>query len=349
MSDAKSVRKETHPRVTTPGSSRLSGKSFASRATRRDHNRPVRHQSADALVLGTYPLREKDRIVSFLTRDAGKKRGVARGARGTRNAYSGALEPMTEARIFYFEKDGQELVSINSADILRSSFPLSKDLDRGLLVSAMAESLQTFVSEDDPAEPFYRLARHALDALFAGTPATYDGPSVHLRDARLLPAPVQARIPVWVGGKGGPRLLRLAARHADGWNAVWRWSPEAFGDRAEAARAACEDVGRDPASFRFTVGLYALIGEEEEGARDAFERGRAAMPGNAMSSETYESWCADTLSGTPDRIVERVRAFEAIGVEEIVVAPWVLPFAIPEPAQVELFAERVLRPLRAGA
>ena len=68
-----------------------------------------------------------------------------------------------------------------------------------------------------------------------------------------------------------------------------------------------------------------------------------------MSSETYLSCCADTLSGAAVSIIERVRAFEAIGVEEIVVAPWVLPFAIPEPAQVELFAERVLRPLRAGA
>ena len=44
-------------------------------------------------------------------------------------------------------------------------------------------------------------------------------PRVTLREARLLPAPVQTPIPVWVGGKGGPRLLRLAARHAAGWNA----------------------------------------------------------------------------------------------------------------------------------
>ena len=45
--------------------------------------------------------------MSFLTRDAGKKRGVARGARGTRSPFSGALEPMTEARIVYFEKEGR--------------------------------------------------------------------------------------------------------------------------------------------------------------------------------------------------------------------------------------------------
>jgi DNA repair protein RecO (recombination protein O) len=131
----------------------------------------VTHQASDAFVLATYPLRERDRIVSFLTRDAGKKRGVARGARGPKSAFAGALEPMTEARILYFERESRELVSIDSADVLRASFPLSNDLDRALLLSAFAESLQTFVPDSDPAEPFYRLARHALDALFAGAPA----------------------------------------------------------------------------------------------------------------------------------------------------------------------------------
>ena len=132
----------------------------------------MRHRSSDAFILGTYPLREKDRIVSFLTRDAGKKRGVARGARGARSPFAGLLEPMTEARVAYFEKDGRELVSINSLDSIRPSFPLSKDLDRALLLSALAESLQTFVPDSDPAEPFYRLARHALDSLYAaGAPS----------------------------------------------------------------------------------------------------------------------------------------------------------------------------------
>lgn len=187
-----------------------------------------------------------------------------------------------------------------------------------------------------------------LDALAAPEPVTYDGATVRLRDARLLPRPVQPRIPVWAGGKGGPRLLRLAARHAAGWNAVWRWSPEAFAGRAAAARAACEKVGRDPSTFRLSVGLYTLLGEDGAGARAAFERGRAAMPGGALDAETYEGWRADTLSGTPEQAAERVRAFEAIGVEEIVIAPWVLPFAIPEPEQLDLFVERVMRPLTGG-
>jgi probable F420-dependent oxidoreductase len=181
-----------------------------------------------------------------------------------------------------------------------------------------------------------------LQALFSGEPATFDGPTVSLREARLRPEPVQRRIPVWVGGKGGPRLLRLAARHADGWNAVWRWTPEAYGERAGAARLACVSEGRDPATFRFSVGLYCLVGETDQAFRAVFDRGKAAMPGDAMREETEESWLADTLSGTPEQVIERVRAFEAVGVEEIVVAPWVLPFSVPEPEIVDLFAEQVL-------
>jgi DNA repair protein RecO (recombination protein O) len=131
----------------------------------------VRLHTSDSFVLGTHALRETDRIVSFLTRDAGKKRGVARGARRPKSAFAGALEPMTEARVVYYEKEGRELVSINAADPIRPSFALSKDLEKALLLSTLAESLETFVSESDPAEPFYRLGRHAMDALFADAPA----------------------------------------------------------------------------------------------------------------------------------------------------------------------------------
>jgi probable F420-dependent oxidoreductase len=182
----------------------------------------------------------------------------------------------------------------------------------------------------------------AVEALFDGGPVTLDGPTARLRGARLLPAPVQPRIPVWVGGKGGPRLLRLAATYADGWNAAWRWKPETYAERAEAARASCERAGRDPGTFRLSVGLYSLIGEDETAFRALFERARASMPGDAMRDETEASWRADTLSGTPEEAIDRVRAFEALGVEEIVLAPWVLPFSVQEPDIVDLFADRVI-------
>ena len=53
--------------------------------------------TTDALILRTYKLGESDRIVVFLTRDRGKKRGVAKGARRVKSKLIGALEPMTRA------------------------------------------------------------------------------------------------------------------------------------------------------------------------------------------------------------------------------------------------------------
>jgi alkanesulfonate monooxygenase SsuD/methylene tetrahydromethanopterin reductase-like flavin-dependent oxidoreductase (luciferase family) len=110
--------------------------------------------------------------------------------------------------------------------------------------------------------------------------------------------------------------------------------------------AACEAEDRDPATFGLSVGLYSLMGEDDAAARAAFERGRAAAPGDAMTADDYESWRADTLSGTPEQVLERIAAFASLGVREIIVSPWVLPFAIHEPEQVELFAERVIAPSR---
>ena len=72
--------------------------------------------TADALVLRTYKLAEADRIVVFLTRDRGKKRGVAPHARRPRSRFTGALEPLTEVRVAYFEKERRELVNLNYAE-----------------------------------------------------------------------------------------------------------------------------------------------------------------------------------------------------------------------------------------
>ena len=71
---------------------------------------------AEALILRTYKLKEADRIVVFLTRDRGKKRGVAKGARRPRSRYMGALEPLTRGEVGYFEREQRDLVQLNYMD-----------------------------------------------------------------------------------------------------------------------------------------------------------------------------------------------------------------------------------------
>jgi DNA repair protein RecO (recombination protein O) len=125
--------------------------------------------TADALVLRTYKLGEADRIVVFLTRDRGKKRGVAKGARRPRSRFTGALEPLTEVRLAYFEKERRELVGLNYAETFRS--PLKFESQDALgYVSYFAELLDEWAQEADADDRLYRLGASMLDALAAGTP-----------------------------------------------------------------------------------------------------------------------------------------------------------------------------------
>jgi DNA repair protein RecO (recombination protein O) len=133
--------------------------------------------SADALVLRTYKLGEADRIVVFLTRDRGKKRGVAKGARRPRSRFMGALEPLTEVRVAYFEKERRELVGLNYAEPVRSPLALcgpatagSSERDALEYVGYFAELLDEWAQEADADERLYRLGASMLEALGAGTP-----------------------------------------------------------------------------------------------------------------------------------------------------------------------------------
>ncbi len=183
----------------------------------------------------------------------------------------------------------------------------------------------------------------ALAALLPGGPVDLDGSIVTLRSAYNHPPPAQRPHPsIWIGAKGGDRALRVVARHADGWNTVWRWSPEAYAARVRRARDLFESEGRDPAMLRLSVGLYAVVGEDERDLARRWEAMRAWMPGGALDAEDMDAWRRDALVGTVDQAVERVREFAEIGVDELIVSPAPIPFAIPDVSMVELIAERLI-------
>jgi DNA repair protein RecO (recombination protein O) len=126
--------------------------------------------SADAVILRTYKLGEADRIVVFLTRDRGKKRGVAKGARRPRSKFVGGLEPLTQVRVGYFEKERRELVSVNYSE--PSCSPLSSADPEALgYTQYFAELLDEWAQEADPDERLYRLGSAMVEAVAAGVPA----------------------------------------------------------------------------------------------------------------------------------------------------------------------------------
>ena len=108
------------------------------------------------MILRTYKLGEADRIVVFLTRDRGKKRGVAKGARRARSRYIGALEPMTRAGVAYYEREQRDLVRLNYVEITRS--PLSAASGEALgHVGYFAELIDEWAPEAHVDERLYRL------------------------------------------------------------------------------------------------------------------------------------------------------------------------------------------------
>jgi DNA repair protein RecO (recombination protein O) len=123
---------------------------------------------ADALILRTYKLGESDRIVVFLTRDRGKKRGVAKNARQSRKRFGGALEPMTCGRVQYVEREGRDLVFLDFVEVQRS--PLSAGGEALGHVSYFAELIDEWAQEADPNESLFRLGASVVEAMCAGVP-----------------------------------------------------------------------------------------------------------------------------------------------------------------------------------
>ncbi len=135
----------------------------------------ISHQ-AEAIVLRTWPIHEADQIVSLFTRDQGKITGVAKSAAKSRRRFGGALEPMTYVRARYFEKPKQDLVRLDSFEILRS--PLSDPVDyaRAAALAFFVEILEEALPDHGPEDHVFRLLLSVLEQTRIGNiwmPVTY--------------------------------------------------------------------------------------------------------------------------------------------------------------------------------
>jgi F420-dependent oxidoreductase-like protein len=89
----------------------------------------------------------------------------------------------------------------------------------------------------------------------------FKGDHFRLTDARLDPRPRQPELPVWIGGGGERRTLRIVARYADGWNVPYI-SPEEFGRKRGVLAEHCAAEGRDPAEIRCAINLGIAVDEQ---------------------------------------------------------------------------------------
>ncbi len=148
-------------------------------------------------------------------------------------------------------------------------------------------------------------------------PFTFEGEHYAARQLDALPKPVQRpRPPLILGGKGGPRSLRLAARYADEYNTVMSTPEQIAAVRAGLDRA-CEAEGRAPASLPLSMMTGWLVGADEAELHDRAGR-LAAWKGRPHDGQAFlVEERPSTIRGTVPQALEQLRALADAGLDRI--------------------------------
>jgi DNA repair protein RecO (recombination protein O) len=125
-------------------------------------------QHGEAIVLRTWPFHEADLLVSFLTREQGVVKGVARHAMRSRRRFGGALEPGTHVTAQYTERPKEDLVRLDSFEILWSPLTAPIDYLRTAGLQFVVEVLEQALPERAPEDNVFRLALATLRAMSQG-------------------------------------------------------------------------------------------------------------------------------------------------------------------------------------
>jgi alkanesulfonate monooxygenase SsuD/methylene tetrahydromethanopterin reductase-like flavin-dependent oxidoreductase (luciferase family) len=155
------------------------------------------------------------------------------------------------------------------------------------------------------------LIRRLLD----GETVTHTGRFYEMRDALCRPRPIQPRLPILIGGSGPRKTLRTTAAYADLWNAYGQ--PEAIATHDAVLSDHCQDLGRDEREIARTVTQDAVIRDTTEAALGAYDE-LAAIHGLAAKTGADSGAKYVLLAGPPADIADRLRAYEAVGVDEVI-------------------------------
>lgn len=125
-------------------------------------------EQSEAFILRTFNVGEQDKIVVFFSRDKGILKGIAKGARKFGNRFGSSLEPMSWVKIFYYEKERKDMVTVSNCDIIESFFDLQKDLKINFTLSYFAELIEEFSPARAKEDILFRLLISVLQAIKSG-------------------------------------------------------------------------------------------------------------------------------------------------------------------------------------
>lgn len=148
--------------------------------------------------------------------------------------------------------------------------------------------------------PGWRLARlseaaEIMRSLLDQERTNFQGRHYTITDATCEPKPVQARLPLMIGGGGEQKTLRIAARWADMWHGFG--TPDVVEHKIRVLREHCEEVGRDPAEIMATTGGGVVVRKD----RSAIDRRIREVVERNRVTGSYAPF-----AGTPDEVARRM-------------------------------------------
>lgn len=145
-----------------------------------------------------------------------------------------------------------------------------------------------------------------LTSYFTNDRTTHEGEYFRASDASMLPGPVRGHMPIWIGGVGEKRTLRMAAQYADGWNAAYV-SPAEYRRLNGVLDAHATQLDRDPSTIERSINLMFDLGKDEAELETQW---------GAMWSRVREG----SLHGSVEQASERIAEYRDAGADLVNVA-----------------------------
>lgn len=177
-------------------------------------------------------------------------------------------------------------------------------------------------------------AATAIKLLWSGGPVTFKGQYYQLEEAQNHPGPAQTKPTLIMGGKG-EKTLKMVAKHATEWNFAYG-GVDFFKEKSQELDDNCAAIGRDPSEICRSMMAPFVIGHDEAAVQKRIDAQCQMFP---HLPSTLTEWIeAGFTGGTSSQVIERLKEFEAAGVERFMLQH----NDLDDIASLELLAKEVL-------
>ena len=122
----------------------------------------------EVIVIRSMDFSESDKIVTFFTKDFGKLKGIAKGAKRSKKRFGSTLELFSHVNLIFFEKEGLELTRINNCSLINVYNEVCRDIEKMAYASYCAELVNEFVGERERSDAVFGLLVDSLALMDMG-------------------------------------------------------------------------------------------------------------------------------------------------------------------------------------